>query len=169
MTPFLSRKSEIVNSIEIRGGNDFILHTKAALNLLRPMPFFIEIQRYIGVIKQAKRSGMKAYAGKPTFKVGKPTWQHSAFWYASSMAHDAYHSKLYREAKSKNNGRRPDADCWTGTQAEKKCLAFQLLVLKELNADETMTAYVKALEKNPTYQGHNKGWRGWLDYLRRWW
>lgn len=170
MWPFFRRhKSEIVDGIEVKGGGDFILRTKEVLDLLRPTAYFQGIQRYAAMIKEGKRSGMKAYARKPTYVVGKPTWAHSALWYAGTIAHDSYHSKLYHEAKANNQGKKPDADTWTGTEAEKKCLAFQLQVLEDLNADETMMAYVKAWEKNPTYQGHHKGWRGWLDYLRRRW
>ena len=169
MTPFFWRKSETVDGIEIKGKEDFILRTKEALDLLRSTPFFKEIQKYITVIQEGKRSGMKAYARKPTFLVGKPTWQHSALWYAGTIAHDAYHSKLYHEARAKNTGKKWDRDAWTGTEAEKKCLAFQRQVLYELKAGETIIAYLKELENNPTYQGHNKGWRAWWDYITRWW
>ena len=111
---------------------------------------------------------MRAYAKRPTFVVGKPTWKHSALWYAGAIAHDCYHSKLYHEARA-STGTTPSADCWTGSEAEKKCLAFQIEVLEMLGADQKMVAYVRELEKNPTYQGHNRGWRGWRDYFKRWW
>lgn len=112
---------------------------------------------------------MKAWTKKPTFIVGARTWKHSALWYAGAIAHDAYHSKLYHEAKRAIHGKEPDAGAWTGTEAEKQCLAFQRQILLELNADEKTIAYVEECAKNPTYQGHSSGWRGWVDYLRRWW
>jgi hypothetical protein len=136
--------------------------------LLRPTFFFQEVQRYLAVIKEGKRSGMKAHAKRPTFVVGRPTWQHSALWYAGTIAHDAYHSKLYHEAKDPTTNK-PAAECWTGTAAERKCLAFQVQVLQSLHADENTVAYVRELEKNPTNQSHNRGWKGWRDYWRRWW
>jgi hypothetical protein len=137
--------------------------------LLRSTPFFQEIQKYIAVIQAGSRSGMKAYARKPIYVVGKLTWQHSALWYAGTIAHDCYHSKLYHEAKANNQGRDPDPDTWTGTEAEKKCLAFQRQALEALNADGNIIAYVQELQEKPTYQGHTRGWRAWWDYLRRWW
>ena len=111
---------------------------------------------------------MRADAKRPTFVVGKPTWSHSALWYAGAIAHDSYHSKLYHDARQ-NTGKRPSADSWTGKEAEKKCLAFQIEVLESLNADDETVAYLRELEKNPTYQGHNRGWRSWWDYWRRRW
>jgi hypothetical protein len=165
---FRLRTSEIVHGVKITGSDEFLSRTKEALALLRPTPFFSEIQRTIAVIKQGGRSGMKAYAKKPTFVVGKRTWSYSALWYAGAIAHDCYHSKLYHEARASKDGK-PPADCWTGSEAEKKCLAFQIEVLKALHADEKTLAYLEELEKNPTYQGHNRGWRGWIDYWRRRW
>jgi len=169
MNPFFRRrKRETVDNIEVSGSPTFLLRTKEALELLGPTPFFSEIQRTIAVIKQGKRSGMWAAAQRPTFVVGKRTWSHSALWYAGAIAHDSYHSKLYHDERART-GSRPAADCWTGSEAEKKCLAFQIKVLEMLNADAETIAYLEEVEKNPTYQGHNLGWRSWWDYLRRRW
>jgi hypothetical protein len=165
---FRLRTSEIVHGVEISGSDEFLSRTKEALALLRPTPFFSEIQRTIALIKQGRRSGMRAFAKRPTFVVGKRTWSHSALWYAGAIAHDSYHSKLYHDARESSGGK-PPADCWTGREAEKKCLAFQIKVLETLGADAETIAYLKQVEKNPTYQGHNLGWRSWRDYLRRRW
>jgi hypothetical protein len=165
---FRLRTVEIVHGVEISGSEEFLSRTKEALELLRPTPFFSEIQRTIAVIKQGRRSGMWAATQRPTFVVGKRTWSHSALWYAGAIAHDSYHSKLYHDARESSDGN-PAADCWTGREAEKKCLAFQIEVMKTLGADADTVAYLKELEKNPAYQGHNRGWRGWIDYWRRRW
>jgi hypothetical protein len=158
----------MVDGIEVSGSAAFLLRTKEALELLRRTPFFNVIPRYVAVIKQGKRSGMKAAAKRPTFVVAKRTWNHSALWYAGAIAHDCFHSKLYQEARE-NSGGKPPADCWTGREAEKKCLTFQIKVLETLGADAETIAYLKESGKNPTYQGHNLGWRSWWDYLRRRW
>lgn len=163
------KKSEMFGGIEIQGGPEFLARTREALELLGPTSFSNEIERYIAVIKEGKRSGMKAYARRPTFVVGKPTWDSSTLWYAGAIAHDCHHSKLYHEAKSENGSKAPERDAWTGKEAEKKCLSFQLEVLREVNADNSMIAYIERLSKNPTYQGHNRGWRAWWDYFWRTW
>ncbi len=169
MEIFGRRQPEIVDSIEIRGGAAFRARTREALELLRLSASFGAARDRIAVIRQGRRSGMKAWLEKPTFTVGKATWRHSALWYAGAIAHDAYHATLYFDAKGGKRGKEPDNDAWTGVEAEKQCLAFQRQVLLELNADEKIIAYIDRCAQNPTYQGHTTGWRGWLAYLRRWW
>jgi hypothetical protein len=166
---WLRTGSETVEGIQIRGAKEFLLRTREALVLLRSTSRFAEIQPHMALISQGKRSGMKAWAENPTFLVGDRTWKHSALWYAGAIAHDAFHSKLYHDAKRSRGGREPDADAWTGSKAEKICLAFQRKVLLELSADDAIIAYIDECEKNPAYQGRNKGWKSWLDYLKRWW
>src|SRR5262245_6855000 len=160
--------SQTVSAIEIRGTSEFITRTRESLALLRALPEFAIVQKNIAVIRQGSRSGMKAWKSKPTFIVGRPTWRHSALWYAGAIAHDAYHAKLYFDAKNDRHGAQPETDDWTGVEAEKKCLEFQRQVLLGLNADANMINYVERCALDPTYQGRHRGWKSWLDYLKRW-
>ena len=169
MKPLAGRKCEAIYGIEIRGRGEFLMRTQDALKMLHTIPYFEVIQANLGVICQGKRSGMKAWTAKPMFVVGTVTWNHSILWYAGAIAHDAYHAKLYREAKSAAGGTEPDADTWTGLEAEKQCLGFQKQVLAHLGAEQKTIAYIEDCEEEPTYQGANKGWRRRLDYVRRWW
>ncbi len=166
---FLRRRSEMIDGIEVQGTERFRLRTQESLRRLRPIPEFALIQGHLGVIRQGRRSGMKAWREKPTFVVGAPTWQHSAVWYAGAIAHDAYHAKLYLDAKRQRQGMKPDADAWTGIEPEKQCLSFQRQVLARLGADAATLAYVEECLCHPTYQGYHKGWKSWLDYLKRRW
>ena len=166
---FLRTRSEIIDGIEVRGTARFRLRTHESLGRLRPTPEFELIQGHLGVIQQGKRSGMKAWRKKPTFVVGRRTWQHSVLWYAGAIAHDAYHAKLYLDAKRQHRGMKPDADAWTGVEPEKQCLSFQRQVLERLDADAATLAYVEECFNHPTYQGHHRGWKSWLDYLKRRW
>ena len=169
MKIFGRRHSELINGVEVRGSAAFRARTREALELLRESALFGAARDHVAVIRQGRRSGMEAWAVKPAFTVGAATWYHSAVWYAGAIAHDAYHAKLYCDAKDGHRSREPDSNVWTGTEAEKKCLAFQRQVLLELNADEKIIAYIDRCAINPTYQGHPTGWGSWLDYLRRWW
>ena len=169
MEIFGRRLSDIVDGIEIQGKAAFRARTREALELLRLSASFGAARDHIAVIRQGRRSGMKAWAVKPAFTVGAATWRHSAVWYAGAIAHDAYHAKLYCDAKYGHRSREPDSNTWTGIEAEKKCLAFQRQVLVQLHADEKIIAYIDHCAQNPTYQGRSDGWRAWLDYLRRWW
>ncbi|MET0502867.1 MAG: hypothetical protein ABW172_15210 [Candidatus Binatia bacterium] len=164
-----AQRSETCAGIRIHGGDEFLRETQKALTLLKPTARFPEIQRHIYLIAQGRRSGMKAWAKEPTFVVGAATWRHSTLWYAGAIAHDAYHAKLYAAAKQTSRGNEPNPDSWTGAEAEKQCLAFQLQVLQELNADVQTMGYLEGCLDHPTYQGRNRGWRSWLDYLKRGW
>ena len=166
---FWRTRSEIIDGIEIWGTAPFRSRTRESLASLRQTVEFELIRAALGAIHQGRRSGMKAWAHKPTFVVGKATWRHSALWYAGAIAHDAFHAKLYLDAKQSRAGKSPQADAWTGAASEKQCLSFQRRILARLGADEKMLAYIDEWEKNPTYQGHHKGWRSWLDYLKRRW
>jgi hypothetical protein len=166
---FLRTRSEMIEGIEVRGAAGFRARTRESLARLRSISQFELIRGHIGVIRQGRRSGMKAWRKKPTFVVGKRTWQHSALWYAGAIAHDAYHAKLYLDAKNKCGRTKPVADSWTGAEMEKQCLRFQRQVLCALNAPAKTLAYIEACLDNPTYQGRHKGWKSWLDYLKRRW
>ena len=168
MTLFRGKKTEASHGIELYGTDDFIIRTREALRMLQAAPHFDIVREHLAVIRQGKRSGMKPWSAKPMFVVGAATWKHSPLWYAGAIAHDAYHAKLYQDAK-KRGGADPDADAWTGADAELQCLGFQKQVLAYLGADGTTMAYLERCQKKPTYQGANKGWRSWLDYARRWW
>lgn len=161
--------SRQVDGIEIRGSREFIERTHESLNLLYPLPEFALIRDHLAVIRQARRSGMKAWLAKPTFAVGKATWKHSALWYAGAIAHDAYHTKLYRDAERALTAAPPAADRWTGAAAERQCLEFQIEVLRQLGADDDTLGYLEICRENPTYQGRNRGWASWLDYRKRRW
>jgi hypothetical protein len=166
---FSRKRSEIIDGFEIRGTARFRSRTRESLASLRNTAEFELIQAHLGVICQGKRSGMKAWAKKPTFVVGKATWQQSPVWYAGAIAHDAFHAKLYLDARKSCSGRKPAADAWTGAASEKQCLFFQRRTLESLGADQQILAYIDECAKNPTYQGRHTGWRSWLDYLKRRW
>jgi hypothetical protein len=166
---FFRTRSEIIDGIEVRGTARFRSCTQESLSRLRSTPEFDLIRANLGIIRQGKRSGMKAWREKPTFVVGARTWKHSVLWYAGAIAHDAYHAKLYLDARRQLRGTGPDADAWTGIESEKQCLSFQRGILARLGADEKTLAYIDQWLKHPTYQGHHKGWKSWLDYLKRRW
>jgi hypothetical protein len=166
---FGGRKRSSFGGIQLFGSAAFRARTLEALQLLSSCSDFDVVERHVALIKQGTRSGMKAWAKQPAFTVGTATWQHSTVWYAGVVAHEAYHSKLYHDAKAATGETEPPADTWTGAEAEKKCLVFQRQVLIALDADAVVIAYIEKQLENPTYQGRNTGLQAWLDYLKRWW
>ena len=155
--------------MKVHGDSEFRRRTGEALALLEPLAQFELIRAHLAAIRQGKRSGVTAWTERPIFTVGEPTWNHSPLWYAGAIAHDAYHAKLYRDAEKRNRGSKPPVDAWSGKAAERNCLSFQRDVLLSLEADKTLLEYLEKHLENPTYQGRNEGWDGWLDYRKRWW
>jgi hypothetical protein len=166
---FRRNETQVIHGIEVRGGMEFRQSTGDALALLQALNEFALIRTHLGVIRQGKRSGVRIRATRAIFTVGAPTWSHSVLWYAGTIAHDAYHAKLYHDAKLAHPTARPHADDWTGVAAEKACLGFQRAVLMMLNAPPSILNYVDSQRQNPTYQGRAQAWRRWLDYRKRWW
>lgn len=142
-----------VEGIAIRGDRAFLERTEEALRLLQASPSFRVVRPFLRRIVQSERSGMEANAVEPTYHVGRATSDYSPTWYASTIAHDTFHSALYRRSQEYQRHQAvPDA-VWTGAQAERLCLRFQLRVAQELGADETILQYLRGLEQDPTYQG----------------
>ena len=166
---FSREQTRLIHGIEIRGSAEFQQRSGEALALLHTLDEFALIRAHLHILRQGKRSGMRARRARATFTVGAPTWGHSALWYAGAIAHDAYHAKLYRDAELARPALQPCADDWTGAAAEKACLGFQRSVLAALDAAPTMLAYIDSQWQNPAYQGRNHGWGSWLDYRKRWW
>jgi hypothetical protein len=138
-------------NIQLEGDEDFIDKTKKALMLLLKSGTFQEIKNYLGKIKQHHASGMRVYANPPTFEVNEPTWSSNITgWYASTIAHDTYHSYLYHNNQE-----------WHGKKAEQNCLRIQLSVLEEIGSDESTKEYIKSLLDNPVYQDINYAKRNW--------
>ena len=163
------RKIERACGMEISGNGEFRRQTLQALSLLQPLAEFALIQSHLKVIRQGRRSGVTAWAKRPVFTVGAPTWSHSPVWFAGAIAHDAYHAKLYRAVKQRAGKGRLNVETWSGKTAERACLLFQRRVLVSLHADASVLNHVEMHLRDPTYQGRIKGVGGWLDYRKRWW
>jgi hypothetical protein len=61
------------------------------------------------------------------------------FWCASAIAHDAYHSKLYKESPYKA------IEDYTGREAERQCCEFQLKVCEDIKASKDIIGYMNDL------------------------
>lgn len=148
-------------TIQVQGTTAFTQETEKALKLLEGTSEYSTITQNVGRIKEHDRSGMNVYSDVPTFEVGENTWKGGTIWYAGTIAHDSYHSKLYNDAKAANGGNEPDASTWTGAAAEQKCLQYQIKVLQELGADPDTIDYLKQQAANPQYQNipyQNRSW-----------
>ena len=153
-----------IGTIEVEGSDPFVAKTTEAIHLLNKTSAFWDVRRYLGKILEADRSGMRAYDTPPTYQVGQQTWVSHVIWYASTIAHDTYHSYLYHMAGYKS-ANVPD-DAWTGAGAEKQCNEFQLRVLGELKKFNDSEAsrfitYLQGLMGSGTDYYSNYASRNW--------
>ena len=147
--------------IKINGDSTFISSTKEALSLLAKLPEFEIIKANIAIIEMSEHSGMDAALAIPTYGVNQLTYTSVTEWYASTIAHDSYHSYLYHKNLYLNKGKEPNLDTWTGKEAEKECIGFQLKVLKKITKRQNLISYLEELKKNPTYQDIPYEKRNW--------
>jgi hypothetical protein len=159
----MKKASSAVPTMMIDGGSDFIQATNDALVILKDLPSFHQIQSHIAIIKEWSRSGMYTNTSKPTFEVGRATWQEGPVWYAGAIVHEGCHSKLCYERRQPilwfSYTRRR---YWTGKEAEKICLRLQLQALREMHCDTTYYEFLILTHlRNPTYQDvpyHRRDW-----------
>ena len=124
------------DSVVIRGTPEFRERVANALALLKtnsPAGHAI-VTNYVGIIEQAKHSGMRASAKPPTFDLNERTAFYSVTWCVGTIAHDSFHSKLYWDYLKEHAKKRVPDKIWQGEEAEKRCLEHQVAVLKEIGA-----------------------------------
>lgn len=129
--------------LQIKGDSQCIKDTNDALDNLRvaaPLEY-ANVKRYIGIIEcVASNSGIAVKENPPRFQVGLPTYEGSygSMWYASVLAHEACHSRLYREYLAAHPNQQVPREVYGGKPGETICLGVQAGVLKKLGASETV-------------------------------
>lgn len=126
----LTKQAKIVShdGIDIKGPEGFPEATVDALNLLRRKDpeHHRMVQGYLGKIESVRRgSGVYMWERPPRFVVGEKTVEVPTRIYASSIVHDAYHSKLYNDALHNGRTRAEALEVSTGRKAELACVKVQ--------------------------------------------
>jgi hypothetical protein len=155
--------------IQIEGRQPFIEQTRRALELLRakaPEAFGI-VQRHVGRIRQAKRSGMDAEADPPTCDMADSTSFYSVTWYAGGIAHESYHSLLFHEYR-RAHGHPVPAEVWTGREREMECIQHQIQVMRDIGAAEAEITYLLG-QDGTHFDLDGDGVFTWSDYEARDW
>ncbi len=139
-------ESEIVNKIQIVGSNEFIIQTKASLEILKNLaPIeFEKIQKYVGIIEQGEFSHMWAFESPPRYEVSDKDSFYSLKWYAGAIAHETKHSELYQAHLAKYGLPVPDS-IWSSDIAEKICLDHQIIVMTIIGAPQSDIDFINGL------------------------
>jgi hypothetical protein len=148
---------------EIRGSLEFLIRMVESLKLLQPLSEYEEVRRYIFRIYQGFEHSMRVDCNPPTMHIGKD--RGCAKWYASVIAHEAYHSLLYHQELERNGGWvEPALLAHAGTEAEKLCFQFQARVLRKLDASKKQIEHIEKNALNPThhfYGGRYRNFDSW--------
>ncbi|MES2049186.1 MAG: hypothetical protein V4447_12360 [Pseudomonadota bacterium] len=124
--------------LEVVGDERFQERVRAALSLLksRDSQAYSVVSGYVGRIQQSDHSGMRAYADPPTFFMSDASAMYSVTWAAASIAHDAYHSKLYFDYRGAHPGTAVPDGAWKGISMETKCMKFQIAAMRNIGATQ---------------------------------
>jgi len=125
------------------------------------------VEKYIGIISQHGKSGMKAWEIPPRYNMSDKTAFYSVTWCACTIAHDAYHSFLYQKYKTSNN-KQPPYDKWGGFKAERLAIKFQNHVMKKIGSSNHEINYLKTLDGTHG-DTNNDGKINSEDYEQRTW
>ena len=133
----LTKPARIISheKIEIKGPEEFLEATVNALNLLRQRDLenYQMVQDYLGRIESVKKgSGVYMWESPPRFVVGEKSVEVPTRIYASSIVHDAYHSKLYNDALRNGSDKAIALGVSTGRGAELACVRIQSEALAKI-------------------------------------
>ena len=134
------------DSLVIQGTPPFVDQVEQSLALLKaraPAGYAI-VTNYVGIIQQYQHSGMEVHNHPPIFQLNTNSAFASVTWCAGVIAHDSFHSKLYFDFKRQHPEVKwiPDKT-YGGEQAERVCLAHQLLVLIDIGAPDREIAWCR--------------------------
>lgn len=162
-TPATKQPATFNTSIQIKGDAACKSSTLDALKLLNdsaPM-HYMTVTKYIGIIECLPQgSGMFASESPPRYAVGDVTRGGGTVWYASTIAHDAGHSKLYHDYKDTHSGELVPPDAWSGESAERTCLDAQYDALTKIGGTQAQLDDIKNVINTKYYE---------IPYKERWW
>lgn len=135
------------HQILITGSEAFKVRTGECLDLLfeKYRESYKFIRKHVGVIAQSRISGMVAWHDPPMYQMSNTTASYSLTWCASSIAHDAYHSFLYKKFRPKSGARTPER-YWADFKAEKLAINYQKRVAKKIKAPSHELKYLESLD-----------------------
>lgn len=125
------------DGIAINGNKAFTTQVKKCLDILKKRyPESHQfVKQHVGIIAQSSRSGMVAWHRPPMYQMSDLTAFYSETWCASTIAHDAYHSYLYKKFKPKNGDRTPER-YWADFKAERLAINYQIRVARKIDAPD---------------------------------
>ena len=141
---FFQHSSEF-EGIEVRGPKDFCDRVAAALRVLSTgaSAAFDLCQRHFNLVIRSRHSGVDAKTRPAIVMLGQWVTSVSTAYLASGLAHEAHHCRLYWSYREREPRREVPREVFTGEEAERQCLEYQIAVLKQLGETEEVTECVR--------------------------
>jgi len=94
-TPVAQSRMGQWNQISVIGDANFTRNVNDALHLIRTQApeFYAEVLHYVGILRQHSSSGMWFWLDPPEYRIGTATYNASTIWLATTIVHDAVHSR----------------------------------------------------------------------------
>ena len=149
--------------IDIKGSVAFRARTIEALRLMQsdaPREFD-EVCAVVTQIRQDARSGTDVETGRVTI-ANASSLDVSLAWFASVLAHEAHHARLFRIERKHRQGN----EVFT---AEIDCINVQLEVLKRLGGNEREIDWLASKRDGHHPDMDHDGKYTWDDYYKRDW
>lgn len=143
------------------GDSDCIAKTNEALNLLqiKDPDKYLTVMEYVGKIECIPAgSSIDVAEDPPRFLVGAVTMNKGTLWYASVIAHDSYHSKLYRDYLDEHPDIGVPDNIYSGKQGEQKCIDYQADALVKMGADQATIDWVKNSINSNYWENPDRSW-----------
>ena len=158
--------SGLSGQIQILGSERFSNQVYQAVRLLQShdLEAYEILTNHVGRIQEGERSGMWAFKEPPTYEMSDTTAFYSLTWCAATIAHDSFHSKLYRDYLKGSPGPVPEG-IWTGIAAEQQCMRHQLAVMEQIGASKDELTYARQQADGHYVKDHET----WQDYQQRKW
>jgi hypothetical protein len=134
-------------SIIIEGSSYFERQTSEALRIIKlnSPEKYNTVSKYINKIKQGENSRWhRDNLINRIFEFGEKVYSSYREYYAQSIVHDAYHSKLYHDYIEKHGSNYVPNNIYSGEKAEWACLEYGISFLEEINAPEHLINHVKS-------------------------
>lgn len=149
--------------IDIKGSAAFRARTIAALQLLRSKSpsDFEEIRAVVTQVREDARSGTDVQTGRVTIAAAS-SLNVSLAWYASVLAHEARHARLYQIERKHREGDAVFA-------AEVDCIKRQLDALRKVGGTERELAWLTSKLDGRYPDVDHDGKYTWRDYYERKW
>ena len=150
--------------VQIRGSQQFISKCEASLDLLKQLQRTEFVFENIATIKESRgRTQMHMSLTKPVVYLCWPLEQsRSPESLAGTLAHEAYHNLLYREAAKQ--GKEAGFNSPSAATDERSCIDFQVRVLRQLGSCEGEALALEHLTRFPTNIGT---YNNFFDYIWR--